>query len=244
MIRIRDVEKSFGENSVLRGVELDIEKGQCVGVLGGSGCGKSVLLKLIMGLLKCDAGSILVEGDDVTSMSLERLYETRKKFGMVFQGSALFDSLTVEENVALGVRKHTTLSDAEIRDLVAEKLGLVGLQGVQRKRPSELSGGMKKRVSLARAIAMSPTYVLYDEPTTGLDPIVANSINDLINDLKKKLTVTSIVVTHDLGSAARVADKVGMLYEGKMIFHGAMEELLSSENGIVKSFIEGGALRI
>ena len=244
MIRIRDVEKSFGENSVLRGVDLDIEKGQCVVVLGGSGCGKSVLLKLIMGLLKCDAGSILVEGDDVTSMSLERLYETRKKFGMVFQGSALFDSLTVEENVALGVRKHTTLSDAEIRDLVAEKLGLVGLQGVQRKRPSELSGGMKKRVSLARAIAMSPTYVLYDEPTTGLDPIVENSINDLINDLKKKLTVTSIVVTHDLGSAARVADKVGMLYEGKMIFHGGMEELLSSENGIVKSFIEGGALRI
>ena len=244
MIRIRDVEKSFGENSVLRGVDLDIEKGQCVVVLGGSGCGKSVLLKLIMGLLKCDAGSILVEGSDVTNMPLERLYETRKKFGMVFQGSALFDSLTVEENVALGLRKHTALSDAEIRDLVGEKLGLVGLQGVQRKRPSELSGGMKKRVSLARAIAMSPTYILYDEPTTGLDPIVANSINDLINDLKKKLTVTSVVVTHDLGSAARVADKVGMLYEGKMIFDGGMEELLSSQDRIVKSFIEGGALRI
>jgi phospholipid/cholesterol/gamma-HCH transport system ATP-binding protein len=244
MIQIQNVQKSFGDNQVLRGVDLNIETGQCVVVLGGSGCGKSVLLKLIMGLLACDAGSILVEGKDVTAMDLDDLYEIRKKFGMVFQGAALFDSLTVEENVGLGLRKHTLLSDAEIRDSVAEKLQHVGLSGVQRLKPSELSGGMKKRVSLARAIAMSPKYVLYDEPTTGLDPIVANSINDLISDLKKKLSVTSIVVTHDLGSAARVADKVSMLYKGKMVFDGGMEELLSSENVIVKSFIEGGALRL
>jgi len=244
LIQIRGIRKSFRDNVVLRGVDLDIETGRCVVVLGGSGCGKSVLLKLIMGLLKPDAGSISVEGRDVTKMSLEELNEMRKRIGMVFQGAALFDSLTVGENVALALTRHTTLSPEEIRRAVSEKLELVGLRGAEDLRPSQLSGGMKKRVGLARAIAMNPKYILYDEPTTGLDPVAANSINALINEMKRKLEVTSIVVTHDLGSAAKVADKLSMLYEGKMIFDGTIEELIASRDRVVRSFIEGGALRI
>lgn len=241
MIEIKDVFKSFRKNEVLKGVNLTIKKGETIVIIGRSGCGKSVLLKLIMGLLKPESGKILVNGDDVTVLNDKELRELRQKFGMLFQASALFDSMTVDENVGLGLREHTKLPEDKVKQRVQEKLRMVGLSEVEEKKPAELSGGMKKRVGLARAIAMDPEYVLYDEPTTGLDPIMADVINDLIISLRNTLSITSIAVTHDIVSAYKIADRIAMLYEGKIIFVGTPEEVKNTNDPTVRQFIEGSA---
>ncbi len=241
MIEIKDVYKSFGDNQVLRGVDLVINKGETAVIIGRSGCGKSVLLKLIMGLLKPDQGKILVNGDDVTSLNDSQLNKVRQKFGMLFQASALLDSMTVDENVGLALREHTRLSEKEVRQKVKEKLKMVGLSAVEQQKPAELSGGMKKRVGLARAIAMNPEYVLYDEPTTGLDPIMADVINELIINLRNTISITSIAVTHDIVSAYKIADRIAMLYEGKIVFVGTPEEVKNTDQSVVRQFIEGSA---
>ncbi|UCB53676.1 MAG: ABC transporter ATP-binding protein [Candidatus Zixiibacteriota bacterium] len=241
MIEINGVQKSFRDNHVLRGVDLTINKGETTVILGRSGCGKSVLLKLIMGLMKPDQGEILVNGDNVASMNDKQLSGLRQKFGMLFQASALFDSMTVDENVGLGLREHTKLPEPEVRQRVAEKLKMVGLSAVEHQKPAALSGGMKKRVGLARAIAMDPEYVLYDEPTTGLDPIMADVINELIISLRNTLTITSIAVTHDIVSAYKIADRIAMLYEGKIIFVGTPDEVKNTDHAVVRQFIEGSS---
>lgn len=241
MIQIKDVYKSFRENHVLRGVDLTINKGETIVIIGRSGCGKSVLLKLIMGLMKPDEGKIFINEDDITFWNDNQLNKLRQKFGMLFQASALFDSMTVDENVGLGLREHTKLPEDEIRQKVKEKLKLVGLSEIEEKKPAELSGGMKKRVGLARAIAMDPEYVLYDEPTTGLDPIMADVINELIINLRNTLSITSIAVTHDIVSAYKIADRIAMLYEGKIVFIGTPEEVKNTDNPVVRQFIEGNA---
>lgn len=242
MIVIENLHKSFGDNKVLRGVNLKIEKGKTFVIIGRSGCGKSVLLKHIIGILKPDKGRILIDDRDITELNGGELNELRKKFGMLFQGAALFDSLTVEENVAFGLRRHTNLSREEIRRIVSEKLGLVGLASNGLLRPAELSGGMKKRVGLARAIAMEPEIVLYDEPTTGVDPIMGDAINELIIELHDKLKITSIAVTHDIASAYKIADRIAMLYEGKIIEIGTPREIKNTKNPVVRQFITGAAI--
>lgn len=241
MIEIKDIHKNFGENEVLRGVDLTINKGETMVIIGRSGCGKSVLLKHIIGLLKPDQGNILVDGEDITSSNEGRLNKLRQKFGMLFQASALFDSMTVDENVGLGLREHTKMPEAEIKEKVRQTLKLVGLSGIEEKKPAELSGGMKKRVGLARAIAMDPEYVLYDEPTTGIDPIMADVINELIINLRNTLAITSIAVTHDIVSAYKIADRIAMLYDGKIIFIGTPEETKNTNHPVVRQFIEGSA---
>jgi len=241
MIEISDLRKSFGENQVLKGVNLRVNRGETVVVMGRSGCGKSVLLKHIIGLMKPDSGRIVVDGIEVTALKGEDLIEFRKRFGMLFQGSALFDSLSVWENVGLGLLEHTDLSEQEVRRIAREKLELVGLTQVEDLRPSELSGGMKKRVGLARAIAMDPPVILYDEPTTGLDPIMADVINQLIRHLQAKLKVTSIAVTHDMNSAMKIGDRLAMLYGGRIVFEGTPEEVKATDNEVVRQFVEGRA---
>jgi phospholipid/cholesterol/gamma-HCH transport system ATP-binding protein len=208
-------------------------------IIGGSGTGKSVTLKLIIGLMKPDRGEVLIDGVDLCCLPFEDLAKLRQKMGMVFQGAALFDSLNVLENVAIGLRKHRKMSDLEIRAKVRECLELVGLHDIEDQMPSELSGGMKKRVAIARAIAMDPEILLYDEPTTGLDPQRANSINDLIADLQDKIHTTSIVVTHDMNSVYRVADRVALLKDGRIHFVGTPDELRESEDPVVRNFVEG-----
>jgi len=241
MIEIKDVHKEFGDNQVLRGVDLTINKGETMVIIGRSGCGKSVLLKLIIGLMKPDQGRILVNGDEITSLNDNQLNQLRQKFGMLFQASALFDSMTVDGNVGLGLREHTKFPEEEIKKRVKDKLKMVGLSGVEQMKPAELSGGMKKRVGLARAIAMDPEYVLYDEPTTGLDPIMGDVINELIIDLRNTLSITSIAVTHDIVSAYKIADRIAMLYEGKIIFIGTPDETKNTNHPVVRQFIEGSA---
>jgi len=241
MIKIEELHKSFGDHKVFHGVSLEIQKGETMVIIGRSGCGKSVLLKHIIGLLRPDQGRIFIDAEDITSYSNQRLYQLRQRFGMLFQASALFDSLTVEENVGLGLREHRLLPEDQIRDKVEEKLRLVGLSGVENLMPSALSGGMKKRVGLARAIAMDPEFVLYDEPTTGLDPIMADAINDLIINLRNKLSITSIAVTHDIVSASKIADRIAMLYQGKIVAVGTPEDIRDSDNPVVQQFITGSA---
>ena len=241
MIEFKDIYKSFGANQVLKGVNLTIQKGETAVIIGRSGCGKSVLLKHVIGLLKPDKGEIFVDGEDITSYQDDKLYKLRRKFGMIFQASALFDSMTVDENVGLGLREHTSLPEAEIEKKVTETLKLVGLSRIEEKKPAELSGGMKKRVGLARAIAMDPEYVLYDEPTTGLDPIMGDVINELIINLRNTLSITSIAVTHDIVSAYKIADRIAMLYDGKIIFIGTPEETKNTDHPVVRQFIEGSA---
>jgi len=241
MIEIIDLHKSFGDNKVLDGVNLTISKGETTTIIGRSGVGKSVLLKHIIGLVKPDEGKILIDGEDITLCKNEKLVELRQRFGMLFQGSALFDSMTVQENVGLGLREHTKLPEEEIREIVREKLRLVGLSGVENSKPAELSGGMKKRVGLARAIAMNPEYILYDEPTTGLDPIMADAINYLIIRMKNELNITSIAVTHDIVSAYKISNRIAMIYEGKIIFIGTPEEVKNTDDPIVRQFVEGKA---
>ncbi|PIQ46426.1 MAG: ABC transporter ATP-binding protein [Deltaproteobacteria bacterium CG12_big_fil_rev_8_21_14_0_65_43_10] len=239
MIMVRDLCKSFGSNHVLQGLNLEVNRGEDIVVIGGSGTGKSVLIKCIIGLLKPDRGTIYIDGEEITYYNEAKLNEIRKKFGMLFQFGALFDSMPVWENVGFGLKQHTNLKDDEIRDIVAEKLAMVGLKGVEYLMPSELSGGMKKRVSLARAIAMEPEILLYDEPTTGLDPIMADVINELIIQLREKLRVTSIAITHDMKSAYKIGDRIAMLYKGKIIEVGTPDEIKNSKNEIVQQFIQG-----
>ena len=240
-IECRDVWKSFDRKRVLRGVNLMIEPGETLVIMGQSGTGKSVLLKHFVGLLAPDHGVVLVDGQDVARLSRKKLFELRMRFGMVFQGAALFDSDTVLRNVGLALREHTDMTGTEIRAIVNEKLQMVGLEGVGDKYPAELSGGMKKRVGFARAIAMNPECVLYDEPTTGLDPIMADVINSLIIMLADELKITSVVVTHDLASAYKVADRIAMLHEGVIIFTGTPDEIRKTDNPSVQQFIEGRA---
>ncbi len=242
MIELIDVHKSFGTNYVLRGVNLKVSKGESVVVIGGSGSGKSVLLKHIIGLLKPDRGTVKVDGFELPRLDEKHLKEVRKKFGMLFQSSALFDSMCVWENVGFGLKQHTKLTDAEIREITIQKLGMVGLVGVEDDMPSELSGGMRKRVGLARAIAMEPEILLYDEPTTGLDPIMADAINDLIISMREKLNVTSIAITHDIKSAYKIADRIVMLYNGVTIEEGSPDEIKKTSNPVIKQFITGSAL--
>jgi len=242
MIEVINVQKSFGALQVLRGVNLTVEKGESVTVIGGSGSGKSVLIKHIIGLLFPDSGRVIVDGQELNKLDERGLNEIRKKFGMLFQGAALFDSLTVWENVGFGLKQHTKFSDKEIRKVATEKLALVGLKDVEDKMPAELSGGMKKRVGLARAICMDAAIILYDEPITGLDPITADAINDLIIDLRKKLGVTSVAITHDMHSAYKISDRIAMLYKGEILETGTPEQIKSTKNPIVQQFITGSAV--
>ncbi|MEE8179838.1 MAG: ABC transporter ATP-binding protein [bacterium] len=241
MIRINNLHKSFVGNRVLRGVNLEIKEEKTITIIGGSGCGKSVLLKHIVGLLKPEVGEIEIDGQEITRLGMEELAEVQKKFGMLFQGAALFDSLTVGENISFGLRMLTDLDEKEIKRRVSEKLPLVGLEGIEQLMPAELSGGMKKRVALARAIAMNPKYILYDEPSTGLDPIMADVINNLILNLQKKLKITSIVVTHDMVSAYKVSDRIAMLYQGRIEEIGTPEEIKETKNSVVRQFITGSS---
>ena len=239
IIEFKNVYKSFNGILVHNGINLSILEGEIISLLGGSGSGKSVLLKELIGLMKPDKGDILVLDNNVTQMNEEALIELREHIGMLFQGAALFDSLTVFENIAYPLREHLKLTEKEIQERVAEKLQVVGLSGIEEKMPDELSGGMKKRVGLARAIATEPEIILYDEPTTGLDPMTAQRINDLIIELQRKLGITTIVVTHDLHCVKTVSDRIAMLHEGKIVAVGTWEELVSSNIQVVKDFISG-----
>lgn len=237
MIELKNIKKSFGDKKVLNGVNLTINKGETLVVIGKSGCGKSVLLKHIVGLLKPDEGDIIIEGQSIIGIKEKKLYEIRKKFGFLFQGAALFDSMNVEENVGLGLKENLRLSHSEIKRIVAEKLELVGLPGTQNMNPSDLSGGMKKRVSLARAISAEPQYILYDEPTTGLDPVMSDNIDDLIQDLAAKLKVTSVIVTHDIFSVIGIAERVVMMEGGVVYYSGTKDELFASEDPVITEFL-------
>jgi phospholipid/cholesterol/gamma-HCH transport system ATP-binding protein len=239
-LRFVGVHKTFDRKLVLRGVDLSVESGETCVVLGGSGSGKSVLLRHAVGLHRPDAGEVWVDGVEISGLEEEDLLETRKKVGMLFQSGALFDSMTVRENVSFALEEHTDWDEERILARVEETLGLVELDAVLELMPSDLSGGMKKRVALARAIALAPRAILYDEPTTGLDPITATTINGLIRSLQKKLGVTSIVVTHDIHSAFTVGDKIAFLYEGKILFHGTTEEARASQVQLLRKFLEGG----
>lgn len=238
MIEIINIRKSFGRNQVLKGINLNIEDGKTTVVIGPSGCGKSVLLKIIIGLIKPDSGELLVDGVDITRLREKELYKVRGKFGFLFQGAALFDSMTVAENIGIGLYENNVMPDDKIDVIVKEKLDLVGLSGKENLVPSELSGGMKKRVGLARALACNPEFILYDEPTTGLDPIMSDSIDSLIDNLASKLKVTSIVVTHDIFSVYDVADKVAMIHGGVIHFEGTPQELDKTSDPVVREFLQ------
>lgn len=239
IIKFKDVHKSFNGLPVHRGINFYVKEGEILSLIGGSGSGKSVLLKELIGLLKPDSGNIFVMGRDVVPMGEKELLGIRQHVGMLFQGAALFDSLTVFENIAYPLREHSKIGQSEIRRKVAEKLRLVGLEGIEEKLPEELSGGMKKRVGLARAIATDPKILLYDEPNTGVDPINARKINELILSLRDKTGVTSIVVTHDMHSVKMVTDRIVMLYEGKIIAEGTWKDFENSNFKTVKDFLEG-----
>jgi phospholipid/cholesterol/gamma-HCH transport system ATP-binding protein len=242
MVQVIDLHKSFHHKSVLRGVDLEIQEGETMVIIGGSGSGKSVLLKHIIGLLYPDRGRVIVDQQDLALLDNKGLNAFRRKFGMLFQYAALFDSLTVWENVGFSLKQHTSKTDNEIKEIAGEKLAMVGLKDVEDLMPSELSGGMKKRVGLARAIASEPRILLYDEPTTGLDPIMADVINDLIVKLKEQLRITSVAITHDMVSAYKIADRIAMLYLGKIEEIGTPDEIRQSQNPVVHQFVTGSAV--
>ncbi|MEW6482458.1 MAG: ABC transporter ATP-binding protein [bacterium] len=240
MIKIEDIYKSFRKNEVLKGVSLNIEEGKTYVILGRSGCGKSVLLKIITGLMKPDKGRIIIFGKDIASISEDELIKTRQMFGVVFQESALFDFLNVFENVGFFLIEHTNLNKSDIMARVKNALSLVGLSGIENLYPVSLSGGMKKRVALARAIITNPKIILYDEPTTGQDPITGSEISHLIKETSNRLKVTSIVVTHDLALSYNISDKIAMLHNGKIIIEGTPDEIKQSNNPYIRQFITGG----
>lgn len=242
MIKLLDLYKAFGPKQVLSGTTLEIKKGESMVIIGGSGTGKSVMLKHIMGLLHPDSGEVYVDDVDINQLDEKGLYKVRSRFGMLFQGAALFDSLTVWENVGFVFLRNRSIPEREIKELAIEKLKLVGLVNVADLMPSELSGGMKKRVGLARAIAYDPEVILYDEPTTGLDPIMADAINDLIIEMREKLSVTSVTITHDMHSAYKIADRIAMLYQGKILQIGTPDEIRNTDNPVVKQFVTGSAV--
>lgn len=237
IVRIRGLHKSFGENRVLQGVDLDIQEGSVTVVIGPSGCGKSVLIKHVIGLLRPDEGAIWVDGQDITRLSERAMTLVRRKFGMLFQHSALFDSMTVLENVMFPLREHTRMSRREMRDLAIRRLQQLGLYGVEDVYPAELSGGMRKRVGLARATILNPKIVIYDEPMTGLDPIMCENVEDMILTARREFGVTSIIISHDMASTFRMADKVAMLHEGRIVIEGPPETVRMSRNTIVRRFI-------
>lgn len=242
MIKIKNLKKYFGSKHILRGVNLDIKDGEVTTIIGGSGTGKSTLIKCIIRLLEPDGGEILVNGKDITHIkSAVELADLRRSFGYLFQEGALFDSLTVGENVTFGLKYLTDIPKADYAKIAKEKLALVGLKDIENLKPSELSGGMKKRVSLARVLATGPKVILYDEPTSGLDPIMSEIISELIVDLKHKLGVTSVVITHDMKSAFEISDTMAMLYEGKVKLAASAEEFRKTDNPYVKQFIEGSS---
>ena len=236
MIRLNNVKKCFGDKEALKGISLTIEKGETIAIIGGSGSGKSTLLRLMIGLDRPTSGEIYLGGDNIAAMSEDALDRVRLRMGMVFQYSALFDSMSVGENVAFGLREHTTKSEDEIQRIVAEKLALVGLPDAATMMPQELSGGMKKRVGLARAIATDPEIIFYDEPSSGLDPIMTAKIDELIIDMQRKLDVTSIVVTHDMASASRIADRIAMIYDGQLIAVDTAERFQDIKDERVQAF--------
>jgi len=239
MIETRDLKKSFGSQKVLDGISFKIEKGESVVIIGGSGGGKSVLLKHLTGLLRPDSGDVLVAGQSIVKMNERELIRVRQRFGMLFQSAALFDSMTVEENISFVLKKQDEMSDAEIKERVAETLEMVELPGTEKKKPAELSGGMKKRVGLARAIAYRPEIVLYDEPTTGLDPIVSDAIDQLIIRVTERLKVTTIVVTHDTRSMRRVGERIIYLRQGKVYADDTPENIFSSKDPLIHNFVNG-----
>ncbi len=238
-IEFRDIKKAFDEKVVYTGLDLSINKGETITIIGGSGSGKSVLLKLLIGLMKPDEGKILIDGVDIVPLDEEELVGVRRRIGMLFQGGALFDSVSVGDNVAYGLTMHKGVTEEEIRQKVGKCLDMVGLPGIEEMMPADLSGGMKKRVALARAIAYDPEIILYDEPTTGLDPGNSNRINHLIIEMQKLLKVTSIVVTHDMKSAFSVSNRLALLYRGKIAAVGTSKEMTESQDPMVKGFIEG-----
>lgn len=239
MIKLAGVAKAFGDHAVLRGVDLTVDAGENMVIIGGSGTGKSVILKHIIGLLSPDAGQVIIDGQEIGALAGRRLSEFRRRFGMLFQSAALFDSMSVWENVGFGLKAHGSLSDDAVRQIATEKLAMVGLKGIEDKMPADLSGGMKKRVGLARAIAVDPKIILYDEPTTGLDPIMSDVINHLISEMNRRLSVTSVTITHDMKSAYQIADKIAMLYQGKILEVGTPEEIQNSPNPVIQQFING-----
>jgi phospholipid/cholesterol/gamma-HCH transport system ATP-binding protein len=241
MIEVRNLEKSFGTHEILKDVNFTIKKGESVVIIGRSGGGKSVLLKHLVALLKPDAGEVLIDGEDIVPMNERQLLRVRRKFGMLFQGAALFDSMTVADNIAFAFRRDRSLPEPEIAKKVAHVLEMVDLPGIEEKNPSELSGGMRKRVGLARAIVYEPQIVLYDEPTTGLDPIASDSIDQLILRVRDRLDVTSVVVTHDMRSARRLGQRILMLHDKRIYATGTADQIFQSKDRIVKQFVEGTA---
>ena len=241
IIELRHIDKSFGGRQVLRDMSIDVEQGESLVIVGGSGTGKSVTLKHIIGLLRPDRGEVLIDGQDITRMKDVELNQFRRRFGMSFQEGALFDSMSVFENIAFPLRRHTKMKEAEIRARVEECLEDVHLHGVEKKRPSELSGGMRRRVGFARAISLKPEILLFDEPTTGLDPVISDVIADLIEEMDVKLGTTTVTITHDMKVAFKIADRVAMLHKGHIIEEGTAEEFQRSANPIVQQFIEGRA---
>ena len=239
MIKLVDINKSFKERQVLRHINLSVADGETLVIIGGSGSGKSTLLRLMVGLIAPTSGEIWIDAQEISQMKEEALDQVRLKMGMVFQYSALFDSMTVGDNVAFGLREHTDYSEEKIRRIVAEKLALVGLSGVENMMPSELSGGMKKRVGLARAIAFAPSIIFYDEPDSGLDPVMTAKIDQLILTMQRQLKVTSVVVTHDMESACLVGDRIAMVYEGEIIAHEPAEQFRRLQDSRVRAFLRG-----
>lgn len=241
LIEFRNVRKAFGTKVVYRDLNLDIQEGESLTIVGGSGQGKSVMLKMLIGLMSTDGGTIQFRGEVVSSFNEKQFLHVRRQISMLFQGAALFDSLSVYDNVAYGIREHLRLPEEEVAKRVRDALTNVGLEGIEPMWPSDLSGGMKKRVGLARAIAFQPSVILYDEPTTGLDPINVTRINRLINKLKQALNVTSVVVTHDMKSAFAVSDRIAMIHEGRVVFEGTPDEVRATDNRLVHDFVEGVA---
>ena len=241
MIEIVDLHKSFGNEKILKGVNLSIEKGKITVIIGGSGCGKTVFLRHIIGLIKPDRGQVKIDGVDLNKVNQKELNKLMERFGMVFQNAALFDSMTVEENVGFYLREHTNLKPELIREKVEYCLSQVGLINTERKSPSELSGGMRKRVGIARALIMNPDIILYDEPTTGLDPITTDVIDNLILQTTRKIGATAVVVSHGISEIFKIADKIAMLYKGEIIAEGTPEQIRSSDNEILQQFISGSA---